>query len=141
MENSYIQCNKTKKKTGAVCVAPPCVGEAVGSRGEVVGSRPNVWPVFPQEGSGFDDFDSDDEVLRVSSCCWIFTSITSSSSYKRNILLTSQFFFLSRGRRVLVDPQDCRGPLAPRLETSSLDHPVLLGEMAGMESAAQPAHL
>lgn len=40
-----------------------------------------------------------------------------------------------------MDPQDCRGPQELRLKTSSLDHPVLLGEMAGMESAAPPAHL
>lgn len=90
----------------------------------------------PQEGSGFDDFDSDDEVLRVSELL-----LDLHQHYKLNFSLTSPLFFLlSRGHQVLVDRQDCRGRQEPPLKMSSLDHPALLGEMAGMESAALPAH-
>lgn len=48
-----------KEDRSCLCSAP------VWSRSEVIvtGSCSNV---FPQEGSGFEDFDSDDEVLRVS---------------------------------------------------------------------------
>lgn len=122
-------------KTGALCVAPPCDSEAVWCRSEALAAAP-MCGLCPQEGSGFDDFDSDDEVLRVSELL-----LDLHLHYKLNVPLTSPLFFLlSRGRRVLVDRQDCRGPQEPRLKTSSLDHPVLLGEMAGMESAAPPAH-
>lgn len=37
-----------------------------GGCSENLSVKGNVWAVSPQEGSGFDDFDSDDEVLRVS---------------------------------------------------------------------------
>lgn len=128
-----------KEDRSCLCSAP------VWSRSGVIvtGSCSNVWPVFPQEGSGFEDFDSDDEVLRVSELLLDLHQhhLLFFLQAQRPVDLPRVLFFLSRGRRVLVDPQACRGPQDLRLKTSSLDRPVLLGEMAGTESAAPPAHL